>query len=215
MSLKMEGQLADVTVLFADIRGFTTMSSHMPAEDVVKFLNAFFAEAVDAVERHGGIVDKFIGDCVMGMWGAPVPKPEDARNAINAALEIAQRARTILVNGKPLEVGVGVNSGNCVVGAIGSKNRLDYTAIGSVVNLSARLCGIADAGATIITADTLMRAGPGVVTDAGEPVILKGIDAPIVPHTVLSVAPMARPSAPIRLDRVMVTAAAPKPSRSR
>ena len=115
----------------------------MKPEEVVRFLNEFFQEAVDTIEKHHGTVDKFIGDCVMALWGAPLPKEGDARNACRAAIELVERASRITVGGQRLEVGVGVHTGPAVVGALGSKQRMDYTAIGSTVNLSARLCGIA------------------------------------------------------------------------
>ncbi|MBL8924206.1 MAG: GAF domain-containing protein [Myxococcaceae bacterium] len=188
LNLKMEGAAAEVSVLFADLRGFTTISASMKPEEVVRFLNQFFQEAVDAIERHGGTVDKFIGDCVMALWGAPVPKEGDARNACRAALELIERASRIRVAGQALEVGVGVHTGPAVVGALGSKQRMDYTAIGATVNLSARLCGIARENEVLVTSDTLMRAGPGVITEAGEAVILKGLDTPIVPYSLRSVA---------------------------
>lgn len=199
LKVNMEGHNADITVLFADIRGFTTMSAHMRPEEVVRFLNAFFGEAVDAVERHGGVVDKFIGDCVMGLWGAISQRENDARNAIASALEMVQRASRIRVNGVPLDVGVGINSGAAVVGAIGAQRRLDYTAIGATVNLAARLCGIAASGEVLITSDTLMRAGPGVVTAANESVILKGLDVPIVPYAVRSI------TQPLQLSQMVKT----------
>ncbi|MCU0697224.1 MAG: GAF domain-containing protein [Myxococcaceae bacterium] len=188
MNVNMEGAAAEVTVLFADLRGFTTISAAMRPEEVVRFLNQFFQEAVDAIEKHHGIVDKFIGDCVMALWGAPVPKEGDARNACKAALELVERASRIRVGGQALQVGVGVHTGPAVVGALGSRQRMDYTAIGATVNLSARLCGIARENEVLATSDTLMRAGPGVVTEAGEAVILKGLDTPIVPYSLRSVA---------------------------
>jgi adenylate cyclase len=186
-------------VLFADIRGFTTMSSHMPPEEVVRFLNAFFGEAVDAVERNGGVVDKFIGDCVMAMWGAIDQREDGARKSIGAALELVERARKITVAGAPLEMGVGINTGPAVVGAIGAKSRLDYTAIGATVNLAARLCGIAQTGQVLVSSDTLLRAGPGVINEANEAVILKGIDVPIVPYSVRAL------TTPLQLSETMVS----------
>jgi len=199
MKVNMAGQNAEVTVLFADIRGFTTMSSHMPPEEVVRFLNAFFGEAVDAVERNGGVVDKFIGDCVMAMWGAIDQRQDGARKSIGAALELVERARKITVAGAPLEMGVGINTGPAVVGAIGAKSRLDYTAIGATVNLAARLCGIAQTGQVLVTSDTLLRAGPGVINEANEAVILKGIDVPIVPYSVRAL------TTPLQLSETMVS----------
>ena len=197
MKVNMAGQNAEVTVLFADIRGFTTMSGQMPPEEIVRFLNAFFGEAVDAVEKNGGVVDKFIGDCVMALWGAVDQREDGARKAIAAALEIVQRAGKITVKGVPLEVGVGINTGPAVVGAIGAARRLDYTAIGATVNLAARLCGIAQTGQVLVTSDTLMRAGPGVIHEPNEAVILKGIDMPIVPYTIRAL------TMPLQLNQVM------------
>lgn len=197
LNLKMEGAAAEVTVLFADLRGFTTLSAAMKPEEVVRFLNEFFQEAVDTIEKHHGTVDKFIGDCVMALWGAPLPKEGDARNACRAAIELVERASRITVNGQRLEVGVGVHTGPAVVGALGSKQRMDYTAIGSTVNLSARLCGIARENEVLVTSDTLMRAGPGVITEAGEAVILKGLDTPIVPYTLRTV------SQPLQLSQLV------------
>jgi adenylate cyclase len=206
MKVKLEGGASDITVLFADIRGFTTLSSHMRPEEVVRFLNSFFGEAVDAVEKHGGIVDKFIGDCVMAVWGAVSPREDDARSAIKAALEMVQRAAAIQVGGAPLQLGVGINTGSAVVGAIGGKKRSDYTAIGATVNLAARLCGIADAGAVLITADTLVRAGPGVVNEANEAVVLKGLDTPMVPYRVRGILQ------PLQLNTVHANRAREAPS---
>ncbi|MDP1824503.1 MAG: adenylate/guanylate cyclase domain-containing protein [Archangium sp.] len=197
MKVNMAGQNAEVTVLFADIRGFTTMSGQMPPEEVVRFLNAFFSEAVDAVEKNGGVVDKFIGDCVMAMWGAVDQREDGARKAIAAALEMVQRAGRITVKGVPLEMGVGINTGPAVVGAIGAARRLDYTAIGATVNLAARLCGIAQTGQVLVTSDTLLRAGPGVIHEPNEAVILKGIDVPIVPYSIKAL------TMPLQLNQVM------------
>jgi adenylate cyclase len=184
LRLNLEGQSTELTVLFADIRGFTALAAHLRPEEVVRFLNAFFAEAVDAVERHGGIVDKFVGDCVMASWGAVKPSEDDARNAIRAALEMVERGGRIRVKDSPLKMGVGLNTGSAVVGAIGSKKRLDYTAIGATVNLAARLCAIAEPQEVLITAETLMRAGAGVMSDAGPAVLLKGFEIPVVPYRV-------------------------------
>ena len=173
------------------------MSGQMPPEEVVRFLNAFFGEAVDAVEQNGGVVDKFIGDCVMALWGAVDQREDGARKAIAAALEMVERAKKITVGGQPLEVGVGLNTGPAVVGAIGAARRLDYTAIGATVNLAARLCGIAQSGQVLVTSDTLLRAGPGVINEPNEAVILKGIEVPIVPYSVRAL------TQPLQLSRVM------------
>ena len=188
LKLNPEGQSTELTVLFADIRGFTALSAQLRPEEVVHFLNAFFAEAVDTVERNGGIVDKFVGDCVMAIWGAVSPEEDDARRAVRAALELVERGGRIRVKDGPLRMGVGLNTGMAVVGAIGSKKRLDYTAIGATVNLAARLCSIAEPQEVLVTAETLVRAGPGVLSEAGPPVLLKGFEIPVVPYRVRGLA---------------------------
>jgi len=206
MALKMDGTTAEVTVLFADIRGFTTLSTQMPPEEIVRFLNSFFGEAVDAIEKHHGVVDKFIGDCVMAIWGAPQPGEADARNAVKAALELAERASRIVVNGVPLGIGIGLHSGVAVVGAIGSRQRLDFTAIGATVNVAARLCGVAKSGQVLCSAETLRRAGPGVDSKPSTPVVLKGLDQPMEPHAVTRLSEplkLTAPVAPIQLQQTV------------
>ncbi|MBL8956623.1 MAG: GAF domain-containing protein [Myxococcaceae bacterium] len=199
-NIKLDGTSHEVTVLFADIRGFTTLSSELKPEEVVEFLNRFFEEMVEAVLNHKGTIDKFIGDCIMALWGAPQPNPaEDARNAMAAALSMVQRSKRVQVRGRPIEMGVGINTGQAVLGCIGSKRRLEYTAIGSSVNLGARLCGIAKPNEVLVTADTLMHAGPGVYADANEPVLVKGIDTPIVPYTLRG---LGQRPAPIQLSQL-------------
>lgn len=182
-TLKLDGQSTEVTVMFADIRGFTTLSTQMRAEEVVATLNRYFAEMVDAIQAHGGTVDKFVGDCVMALWGAPTAKPDDVRNALRAALSMLERSKRVEFGGKPLQMGIGINTGPAVLGCIGAPRRMDYTAIGSTVNIAARLCGIAKAGTALLTAETLVKAGPGVLANTTEPVLLKGIDVPIVPYS--------------------------------
>jgi adenylate cyclase len=212
LKLNLEGQSTELTVLFADIRGFTALSALLRPEEVVRFLNAFFAEAVEAVERNGGIVDKFVGDCVMALWGAVKPSEDDARNAVRAALQMVERAGRIRVKDNPLKMGVGLNTGTAVVGAIGGKKRLDYTAIGPTVNLAARLCNIADPQEVLITAETLMRAGSGLLSEAGRPVLLKGFDTPVVPYRVRGLLP---PNGAPDLSRADPLSTIPSPRRER
>ena len=187
--LKVEGQKAEVTVLFADIRGFTRAAADMSPTEVVGFLSQFFNQMVEAVDAQGGMVDKFIGDCVMAVWGVPVSRPDDPRRALACAQLMMERARTLKIKGKPIELGIGVNTGDVVLGAIGSKRRLEYTGIGSAINLASRLCSITRSGEVLLTADTVMRAGSGVYTEQGEPVFIKGIDGPLTPFVLKGVAP--------------------------
>jgi adenylate cyclase len=146
----LSGQEKEVTVLFSDIRGFTTHSeTHTPGE-IVALLNRYFDRQVEVVFRHGGTLDKFIGDCVMAFWGAPVARPDHARAAVAAALEMVEVLeafkRELAAQGSDLaeafDVGIGVHSGRAVVGFIGAERKLDYTAIGDTVNLASRIEGL-------------------------------------------------------------------------
>jgi len=136
----------EVTLMFSDIRGFTTLSESRTPEQVVEILNRYFTRQVEVVFRHGGTVDKFIGDCIMAFWGAPLADPDQAKHAVAAALEMAQ---VLLDFRKDLgadlaevfDVGIGIHTGQAVVGFMGSENKLDYTAIGDAVNLASRIEG--------------------------------------------------------------------------
>jgi adenylate cyclase len=161
-----QSQMAEVSCLFADIRGFTTISENEPPQAVVDMLNAFFTAMADVVFRHEGNLDKFIGDCVMAVWGPPVTHPDDAARALKAALEmqdaVAELNRQRVAAGKaPIEVGIGVNTGQAVVGYMGSAERHEFTAIGDTVNTASRLCGQAKAGEVLASENTVLRAGGG------------------------------------------------------
>jgi adenylate cyclase len=133
----------ELTVLFSDIRGFTPLSETRTPEEVVSLLNRYFSRQVEVIFRHGGTVDKFIGDCIMAFWGAPVPDPEQARHAVQAGLEMAKVLedfrRDLGVLSESFDIGIGIHSGSAVVGFMGSENKLDYTAIGDTVNLASRI----------------------------------------------------------------------------
>jgi adenylate cyclase len=127
------GQVREVTVLFCDIRGFTALSAGRSPEAVVERLNAFLSTMVDIVEsRHGGIINKFLGDGFMALFGAGMAQPDHADAALAAA-------RDMLGAGSEFKIGVGVHSGPAIVGNIGSARRLEYTAIGETVNIASRL----------------------------------------------------------------------------
>jgi class 3 adenylate cyclase len=141
------GQRMRVTVLFADIRGFTQMSERMLPEEVVSFLNTYLSRMVDAIFAHGGTLDKYMGDGIMAFFGAPVEVPDHAERAVKAAL--AMREALAAFNDErvrhgedPIAIGIGLHTGECVVGNIGTSLRLDYTAVGDVVNTASRLEGL-------------------------------------------------------------------------
>jgi len=138
------GEKVVVTILFTDIRSFTTISENMDANTLVALLNEYFTEMVAIVMRETGVVDKYIGDAIMAVFGAPVPQPDDAVHAVRAA--VAMRAALKELNVRlvarglpPLETGIGIHTGEVVAGNIGSEQRMEYTVIGDTVNLASRL----------------------------------------------------------------------------
>lgn len=134
----------EVTVLFSDVRDYTTLSEALPPEQVVELLNEWFTEATRAVRRHGGMVDKFIGDAVMALFGVPEPRPDAAADAVRAAVEMrdalcALNLRQKALGGREIHLGIGIHTGEVVIGFIGSHLRQSYTAIGDPVNVASRL----------------------------------------------------------------------------
>jgi len=156
----------DVTLLFSDIRGFTTLSETRSPEEVIALLNRYFTLQVDVVFSHGGSLDKFIGDCIMAMWGAPLDQPDHALRAVACALDMADTLqafkRELGAEQSDFDVGIGLHSGPAVVGLMGSqKRRLEYTAIGDTVNLASRIEGLTkDAQRRILVSrDTMEKCG--------------------------------------------------------
>jgi adenylate cyclase len=135
----------EVTLLFSDIRGFTTLSETRSPEQVVELINRYFSLQVDVIWRHGGTLDKYIGDCIMAMWGAPLDDAAHARRAVACALDMADTLqdfkRELGAEDLDFDVGIGLHSGPAVVGLIGSRKR-EYTAIGDTVNLASRIEGL-------------------------------------------------------------------------
>ncbi len=161
-AMKLGGDKRQVAVLFSDIRGFTALSETMNPDDMASLLTEYFTEMVDCVFRHGGTLDKFIGDSVMAQWGAPLGGPDDADQAMAAALEMIAELEKLnarwSAEGRPrMEIGVGLNYGEAFAGNIGSERRLEYTVIGDTVNTASRLCGAA-AAAEILISDPMLRA---------------------------------------------------------
>lgn len=158
----LSGQTRQVSVLFSDIRGFTTMSETHPPQEVVALLNRYFERQVAVVFKHGGTLDKFIGDCIMAFWGAPLDDPEHARHAVACALEmeavLLDFRRELGAQGEDFDVGIGIHSGSAVVGFIGATQKLDYTVIGDTVNLASRIEGLTKGKARILVSDVTATA---------------------------------------------------------
>ena len=173
-----QGTKKEVVILFSDIRGFTSMSEKMDPDDVAQMLREYFTEMVDIIFRYGGTLDKFIGDAIMALWGAPIGTPEDADNAMQAAIEMQQKLTELnehwKQSGKPaVQIGIGINSGNVFAGNIGSEQRLEYTVLGDAVNTASRLCSNA-AKREILVSDALYaRLKKKPKSEAREPLKVK------------------------------------------
>jgi adenylate cyclase len=173
------GRMAEVSVIFADIRGFTSMSESESPQETVAMLNAFFTRMAQVIFRHEGNLDKFIGDCVMATWGPPSQHPDDAARALRAALEmqaeIAEMNKAREEEGlRPISVGIGVNTGTAVVGYMGSSDRHEFTAIGDSVNTASRLCGLSKGSEILASENTVRRAGPGFLIEPVSVLQVKG-----------------------------------------
>ena len=175
---------ADVTVLFADVVGFTSVSETLTPDGVARLLDGFFTEAVEAVFAQGGTLDKFIGDAVMAFFGAPVPTHDHAERALRAALDLRFRLsrwnkRQRESGGRPIEIRVALNSGPVVVGDVGSSRRVDYTVLGNTVNVAARLEGVAGAGEIVLGSGTRDRLPADFPLELMGDFDLKGLRHPV------------------------------------
>jgi adenylate cyclase len=160
-SLSGGGESRAVSVLFSDIRGFTSLSENRTPQEIVTLLNRYFTLQVQVVFRHGGTMDKFIGDCIMAFWGAPIDDPAHAKNAVLAALEMADVLQQFKIELDAVDlnfdVGIGIHSGPAVVGLIGSNQRREYTAIGDTVNLASRIEGLTKGVSRILVSSETMQ----------------------------------------------------------
>ena len=174
------GERRQVTVLFADLAGFTRLTSELGAEDIHALLNRYF-EAVDAcVESYGGVVDKHIGDNVMAVFGAPVAHDDDPMRAVRAALDIHERMTVLSKHqGRPLRAHIGIASGQVVASSTGSETHREYTVTGDSVNLAARLQDKAGPGETLISDAVRRSAGDRAACDSLGEVAVKGIDTAV------------------------------------
>lgn len=176
------GKRARMTVLFSDIRGFTSFSESREPEEVVDMLNTWLQTQADQIREHGGDIDKFVGDELMARFAGP---GHEGR-ALDAAVAIVEAVEALNADeherGYHVAVGVGVNTGEVVIGAMGAEQRMDYTVIGDAVNLAARLCSAAKPGQVITSTETWQAAQATLDTVTGEalePIVVKGKAAPI------------------------------------
>lgn len=175
-----------VTVLFTDIRGFTSMSQKVPPEKIAAFLNeSYFTPLGEIAHQHNGTVDKHIGDSMMVVYGAPVSRKDDIVNAIESAVDMQLASKkgqqnTDQRNGFPLHMGIGVCTGEVVTGVFGSLRKKEYTAFGMAVNIAARLEKLAQPGEILIDEKTYQEIGGQFnVEKKGEDIPIKGLDTPM------------------------------------
>ena len=184
LTVEKGGETREATVLFADIRGFTAMSENMAAAEVLQMLNEYFEVMVEVVFQHEGTVDKFVGDEIMVIWGAPVTHEDDPARAVRSAIAMQQALiefnQTRAAEGlTPIHIGIGINTGELVAGYIGSTRTMSYSVIGDTVNTAARLCSAAKAGEIIITEATYNCIKDAFQTAALPPVTAKGKSKPL------------------------------------
>jgi adenylate cyclase len=183
------GRQMEISVLFADIRGFTTISENLSPSEVVGILNQYLDSMEEEVFKQGGTLDKYTGDGMMVLFGAPLEQPDHARRAVRAALGMQQTAAEVSRQRGDVQwkvaYGIGITTGPAVVGHIGSKRRLDYTAIGDTVNLAARLEGKAPPGTILINQATYEAVKDIAVVEELEPMLVKGKARPVTVYKVV------------------------------
>ena len=194
--LKVErgGVNRPATVLFADIRDFTAISENMAATEVLEMLNEYFETMVEIVFRHEGTVDKFIGDEMMVVWGAPISHEDDPTRAVRAAVEmqsVLAKFNEQSSTKERIQVGIGINTGNVVAGYIGSTRTMSYSVIGDTVNTASRLCSAAKGGQIIISEDTYDHVREDFEIFKLQPIKVKGKFKPIQVFNVLGEMPLA------------------------
>ena len=181
-SFSMEGESRELTILFSDVRGFTTISESLDAKTLSEFINAFLTPFTKVIYKNRGTIDKYMGDCIMAFWGAPISDEEHARQGVISAFEMLTAMELLNVEfinkgWPPIKVGIGLNSGRVSVGNMGSEIRLAYTVMGDAVNLASRLEGITkEYGAAIIIGEETYKQLPDLIAREVDKVRVKGKD---------------------------------------
>jgi class 3 adenylate cyclase len=176
----IEQEEVEATILFSDIRGFSTLAEKLSARQVADLLATHLSAMAEVVLAHGGTIDKFAGDAVMAVFGAPDPLPDHAERALRCAL--AMQAKQVELNeaseAEPIHVGIGVNTGTVIAGTVGGGGRLEYTVLGDAVNVAQRIQSEAGPGEVLATTATI-GAAPNVVVEPAGPMTVKGRSEPV------------------------------------
>ena len=154
--MNLGGTESEITILFSDIRGFTSMSEKLSPTEIVKLLNKYFKSMIDVVFKYNGTLDKIVGDELMVLYGVPLKGEDDTDNAVKTAIKMFQaldkfNEKIVKEGYKPFKIGIGINKGKAVSGNIGSEQQMNYTVIGDTINLGARLCSHAKSGEILIS----------------------------------------------------------------
>jgi class 3 adenylate cyclase len=178
--VKLGGELRDVSILFCDIQSFTSLAQGMRPDDVVAMLNEHMTALTRVVHEHQGVVDKFVGDLIMALFGAPKSYGHDALRAALCAVQMIDERNTLNNRSKrKIQIGVGIASGQVVAGCMGASNRIDYTVLGERVNLASRLCSQAEPGQILVDHETRKRLKDSIITRELQPRKLKGYEEPV------------------------------------
>ena len=186
--LALGGEVREISVLFCDIRGFTAHTENMPPEAVIEMLNEHMTALAAVVKQHNGVLDKFVGDLLMAIFGAPVSHETDTLDATRCALRlIAERERLNATSAHQLQVGISVATGKVVAGCMGSADRLNYTVLGERVNLASRLCNQAAASQVIIDETTREKLGAQIKVSPLPPMSVKGFSENVMAYELIAV----------------------------
>jgi class 3 adenylate cyclase len=208
-ALKLGGEKRRITILLSDIRGFSTISERLPPETVVEILNVYLGKMADVITTHQGTIDEFIGDAILVFFGAPIRRADDALRAVACAVEMQCAMDDVNAElrsrGFPeLAMGIGIHSGDVVVGNIGSTKRAKYGAVGSAVNLTGRIESYTVGGQILTTESTLDEAGPAVTIDREMKLSAKGFSQPLSIFEISGVGAPYDLAMPLRKERMVV-----------
>lgn len=196
--IKLGGERVVVTMLFSDIRGFTSMSEKMQPEEVITMLNEYMTEMSKIIDEHRGVIDKFVGDEIMAIYGAPVPVTDEEGHHIDALLAVKSAVKMIKMlqqlneirvsrGQHEINIGIGLNTGEVVAGNMGSENRLNYTVLGDNVNLAARLCDKAERMMVLVSESTYEKVMDHVIAKKQPPLKVKGKEKPLNVYHIIDV----------------------------
>jgi class 3 adenylate cyclase len=192
--VELGGELREATMLFCDIRGFTAITQNMPPNEVIEMLNEHMTALSAVVEKHNGVLEKFVGDLLMAIFGAPFSHGNDPENAARCALELLQvRQKLNETSRHRINIGIGLATGTVVAGNMGSPERINYTVLGERVNLASRLCGRAAGGEVLIDEQTREQLGARITVEPTGEVELKGFASPVQAYRLMAIAPLPTP----------------------